>query len=76
MGDLTETAITAAEKPQKLFDGQGLHLLVAPPNSLGWRLNASSQQAAPMSFDDCGGTLAHLQLAEDVLHVEFHRGIR
>lgn len=42
MGDLTETAIRAAiktaEKPQKLFDGQGLYLLVAPPNSPGWRL--------------------------------------
>src|SRR5688572_8627427 len=42
MGDLTETAIRAAiktaEKPQKLFDGQGLYLLIAPPNSPGWRL--------------------------------------
>jgi integrase len=42
MAELTETAIRAAikaaEKPQKVFDAKGLYLLVAPPNSPGWRL--------------------------------------
>ena len=77
LSDLECRKAKAADKPQKLFDGGGLHLFVSPAGAKSWRVayRVASKPQTKSLGPYPAVTLAAARVARDALKAELRQGI-